>query len=986
MESVFNNACYVIGAGVSAAALGPYTPCSSWGNLVEECFSYCKNQNLLSAEQCDEIESNISSLKKPNSNASDAADKLTGIADTLFKSMGKTRFENWIQGICHDGLQIKNYSLLDALIKAPGIILTTNYDLLIEERCSQKSVEYISFTWQDPKAIQYALKRCNKKIIIHIHGSIQKPESIIFTSEQYNELSQSIANDRIFQSIMTAYKLYVVGAGSGLRDLDFSRQFKDFTSIFNVTTSESESYLLCKSDLIEEFRDIANQYSFKLIDFGENYEDLPIYIEKMNSENKFLEKEKELKDLINQDFSNYKEISQVEDAAALIMPMGFCLKNPSDLLESSSTHERLGVSYIEQSSKRVFCLVAEGESGLTTGLREFALDFISDKFYVYLLNKNELDRVDFLSSNCIHPCIFVIDNFALDSVKKFRAFCKKINISNNEDKFLIGCGMKSCEKIATLLQEQDIDSCILYLDKVRKHDIDLCAKAYFPENSFLQKRSSDLVFQTIASMNLPRTYSTVQKLFVYFKKKDLNSVEDLSQSVLLQQYCHATLEIIVDNGEYMQFTIEDLEQILASLAKKMVENKQISLTESETENIISNLSEALGMDFDARKIVNELCNRRILTRKEFNSQYCIYFAHSSYLLLYAAIYINIEKDEDDGSTFYNYLLNDALTFNGILITYSEINSRSIKILKKSLEIYEDAKRKNKELESVMYSSVNIDANVRDDVKLLTDSEASKLNNAHKNLYNQSEEVADEFFHAEVDEDRCAANIYVDSGTLVDSERWAIALHFLSSVLKQSDHISNVKIRIQAIDEALKGWGNYFFLTRSDKSFASIQEKIDGNGGQSSVNGSKNPYSIQEEIAWIFYCTFLYEFLCSKRLYRLIPKNDAALEDGRVPYALSAFLFFLFERGDDWYRKARMILKKESSIFKQESINYFIQQMLTTMYCYPESAFSGPILQKDLLSIRNLYGDIFEYSSLYKNNRESKGVVLNNLDKIKGNFK
>lgn len=32
----------------------------------------------------------------------------------------------------------------------------------------------------------------------------------------------------------------------------------------------------------------------------------------------------------------------------------------------------------------------------------------------------------------------------------------------------------------------------------------------------------------------------------------------------------------------------------------------------------------------------------------------------------------------------------------------------------------------------MYSSVNIDANVRDDVKLLTDSEASKLNNAHKN--------------------------------------------------------------------------------------------------------------------------------------------------------------------------------------------------------------------------------------------------------------
>lgn len=163
MESVFNNACYVIGAGVSAAALGPYTPCSSWGNLVEECFSYCKNQNLLSAEQCDEIESNISSLKKPNSNASDAADKLTGIADTLFKSMGKTRFENWIQGICHDGLQIKNYSLLDALIKAPGIILTTNYDLLIEERCRQKSVEYISFTWQDPKAIQYALKRCNKK-------------------------------------------------------------------------------------------------------------------------------------------------------------------------------------------------------------------------------------------------------------------------------------------------------------------------------------------------------------------------------------------------------------------------------------------------------------------------------------------------------------------------------------------------------------------------------------------------------------------------------------------------------------------------------------------------------------------------------------------------------------------------------------------------------------------------------------------------------
>ena len=88
----------------------------------------------------------------------------------------------------------------------------------------------------------------------------------------------------------------------------------------------------------------------------------------------------------------------------------------------------------------------------------------------------------------------------------------------------------------------------------------------------------------------------------------------------------------------------------------------------------------------------------------------------------------------------------------------------------------------------------------------------------------------------------------------------------------------------------------------------------------------------------------------------------------------------------------MILKKESLIFSQDSINYFVQQMLTTMYCYPESAFSGPILGKDLTYIRDLYGDIFECSSLYKKNKGYrgaflKGVALNNLDirKMKGKF-
>lgn len=991
METIFDNACYLIGAGVSAAALGPDTPCSSWGNLIEECFSYCKDRDLLKEEQSAEIEADISSLGKLNSDVSSIADMLTSIANTLFNAMGKTRFANWIQGVCADDYQIKNFSLLDALINAPGIILTTNFDLLIEKRCMDRGINYTSFTWKDSRDIQRALKRRDNKIIIHIHGSIQRPESIIFTGDQYNELSQSIANDRIFQSIMTTYRLYIVGTGNGLRDLDFSRQFKDFTSIFNVSTSESESYLLCKSDSVEELQDIANQYSLKLIDFGEKYEDLPIFIEGINSRNKFSEKKKELEYLINQDFSNYKEISQVEDTKALIMPMGFCLKNPSDLFESSS-HERLGVSYVEQSSKRVFFLVAERESGLTTGLRKFALEFISDNFFVHFLNKNELDRVDLLSENCIHPCVFFIDNFALDSVRKFKAFCKKMNGVNSKDKFLIGCDMRSCKKMSNLLREQDIDNCVLYLDKVRKHDIDLCAKAYFPENIYMQKKSSDLVFQTIANMNLPRTYSTVQKLFVYFKRKDLNGVEDLSQSALLQQYCHVTLEIIVDSGEYMQFTTEDLEQILASLAKKMVENKKISLTETEAESIIFNLSKALGMDFDARKIIDELCKRQILARKASDVEYCICFAHLSYLLLYAAIYINIEKDEDDGSFFYDYLLNDALAFNNVLITYSEINSRSIKILKKSLEIYEDTKRKNEELKNVIYSPISMATNIEDDVKSLTKNEALELNNAHNDLYNKSEEVANEFFHAEIDEDRYAANIYVDSNGLSPSEQWGIALHFLSSVLKQSDHISNVKMKVQAINETLQGWGNYFFLARRDENFASIQKDISDNDSQSSVSDSKNLYSIQEEMTWIFYCTFLYEFLCSKRLCRLISGSDTAPKDGEIPYSLSAFLFLLFERGDNWYSKAKMILKKESLIFSQDSINYFVQQMLTTMYCYPESAFSGPILGKDLTYIRDLYGDIFECSSLYYINKGYrgaflKGVALNNLDirKMKGKF-
>ena len=68
------------------------------------------------------------------------------------------------------------------------IVLTTNYDRLLEESSDHKPLH-----WQQIKAIRSATQmRERSHVVIHLHGVATSPKSVVLGSWQYQELRDDI--------------------------------------------------------------------------------------------------------------------------------------------------------------------------------------------------------------------------------------------------------------------------------------------------------------------------------------------------------------------------------------------------------------------------------------------------------------------------------------------------------------------------------------------------------------------------------------------------------------------------------------------------------------------------------------------------------------------------------------------------------------------------------------------------------------------------
>jgi len=213
IQAINNNRCILfVGAGLSAKVQRANKKnLPLWGAFLEELVIWAKTKNTMFWNGAEEIESII---KKGN---------YLLAAQELQESLTLGEFAEFLNSVFRDRNVIPS-STHKNIFKIPfRAILTTNYDTLIEGAyaLTHEGQVPIKFTQEDLKTISSPL-RSEDFFIFKIHGDIDRPESIVLGSRNYNQLLFRTPEYLHFlETLFTTHTVLFVGFSGSDNDLDF---------------------------------------------------------------------------------------------------------------------------------------------------------------------------------------------------------------------------------------------------------------------------------------------------------------------------------------------------------------------------------------------------------------------------------------------------------------------------------------------------------------------------------------------------------------------------------------------------------------------------------------------------------------------------------------------------------------------------------------------------------------------------------------------
>lgn len=257
------NALFVLGAGTSILA-SENAQTASWKGLLRDGM-----QRIVELERC-----------KPPTAArlgaqieSDDVEELLSVATFIGRKLGQPtdgEFRRWLRESVGN-LPLKDASVLEALHNTGCVLLTTNYDELIE-----KATRLSPITWQEIDRCELVLRGVEKGVI-HIHGFWSAPETVVFGQDTYALVTNS---ERVQTFIRAAHleKTFVyVGFGDGLSDPNFANFFAWSEALF--PDSQSRRYRLVRDQDVSRLQQMhPAKQRVQVVSYGGQYSDLTRFI------------------------------------------------------------------------------------------------------------------------------------------------------------------------------------------------------------------------------------------------------------------------------------------------------------------------------------------------------------------------------------------------------------------------------------------------------------------------------------------------------------------------------------------------------------------------------------------------------------------------------------------------------------------------------------------------------------------------------------
>jgi SIR2-like domain len=261
-----------VGTGATIAVL-PDNPFARWDGLLEDGIRRCAQ--LGQPEEW--AESTVTRLR--------SGDLITylAVADEVSRRLAKSgEWHDWIKRTVGTLTVGDGSAMHKAICSLNRIVLTTNYDLLLEEASGHKSLH-----WKKYDEVREVINGDVGRAVIHLHGVATSPASVILGSWQYQTLKNDITA-QFWQDVLLSRRLLFIGCGSGLNDPNIGSALEYVQFLLNPPSrsarSQSESnephehYILVRGRELGAAWEKFSESNIYPVAFGPEYADLKQFL------------------------------------------------------------------------------------------------------------------------------------------------------------------------------------------------------------------------------------------------------------------------------------------------------------------------------------------------------------------------------------------------------------------------------------------------------------------------------------------------------------------------------------------------------------------------------------------------------------------------------------------------------------------------------------------------------------------------------------
>ena len=955
----------IVGAGASVSTTKNQAV-ASWVGLIRWSIEFLRKNGQVSEEVLSLQELSLETYLNQES----STQGLIGIAGTLrglIKENGENADANWLrQSIGSLTVEDDSWPLAIGRLKLP--ILTTNYDSLLEETLGRRSAD-----WTEQNVLQEIVGGDSKdEFIGHLHGHWKKPNSVIFSNEDYLRLKQHDQTQAINKSTAALKSMIYIGFGEGLQDPTFTQLLSWHRETFPGTSIRH--FRLCLERDVDKLRAQHIDDAIDVVSYGTSYEDLPGFLENIRpaepetGEIKGLDPVFSAHQALTEQLRNSTIIGELvgdvpnSDIDDLVLPP-ILLPLPHDEfvqqhMNSDTKKERLD-PYEVAKDKGITLIVGDEQTGLTTTLQWLLTEATHQNptrvpLYVDFRTcardaqkplssalKNEAALLGVIAGRRseLPNCLAAIDNITGGRRQLLERSIPEISQGSLGETVFLGARSGEETELLRLFDEVDISVRVMYVGRLSNTDVRRFVKLAEPRRT---EAISSSVLDALREQRLPRTPFTIALLIsIFVNGKDISA--NTSPTAVLDQYVSLLLgRGDADEDSRFGFDSVQREAMLQDIARLFLEQQRGALQRSMLLSRLENFFETYGWTEDASPALDSFIERRIL-RADGNY---IRFSQESYLHLFLAKAALDEESSESGLAELG-MLEDALRYSPVIRHFAALSRKNSQLLHHVQGLISEWTEDSKTGTAyrVLESELSPDEHSEHDRNINIGKRSR-----HGTEYDIEEMVLNSPSNIPISEIPFPLQPMDDLPKFI---KFSFTLDLVSSVLRDSDRVSNLVLKQDLLREVLKGWGRFndfmTFDNETQESFNAVAESISDALEIPQEKRVELTERFRDNFPPYFTLSGISSSLASRKLNAILNslmRRQDLFHDIETAVPIAMLISEL--RESDWADQVQRVLAEHK---KYWIVNVFLRQHFESIYInYPLPADSKQAIGKYISSL------------------------------------